>query len=150
MAATETHFLDAEDALLARLRESCPDARAVGSVADMAAMEQRQQTTPALYVLYDGYTPGEDVGRGSIQRITQRWLVICAVRHVAAPQASQSAREDGGRLLSQVLAALQGWSPQKGRYSPLRLAAAPPPEYQAGFGYLPTAWDMTLTTRGEH
>ena len=144
---TDAHFLAAEGAIVERLREQCPEARAVSTAADMQAIEQRQQTTPALYVLYDGYEPEQAVGRGRVQRVTQRWLVVAAVRNVAAPHRGDAARDAAGPLLTHTLEALQGWTPARG-YSPLRLQDAPGAQWMAGFAYFPTAWTTELTTRG--
>ena len=80
-------------------------------------------------------------------RITQTWLIVGAVRNVAAHDGS-AARESAGKLLSQILAAVQGFRPHP-ELSALTLTAAGAPEYNAGFMYIPTTWTTPVTTRGQ-
>ena len=142
-------YLGAEPLLLERLREQVEGVRAVLSAADLAGVAESKQPTPALHVLYGGYTPGEQLkgSQGRVQASHQRWVVVVAVRNLRTPHTGEDARGEAGPLLSAVLEALQGWRPSA-EHTPLELAAGPAPGFSKGYGYFPLAFATRVVTRG--
>lgn len=147
MEPISDNFLAPEAAIVQRLQDTV-QAELVGTARDMEQIDERAQRTPAVYVLFDGLQPQETAGSGQVQRIEQTWMVVGAVRNIEDQAGGSAAREDAGRLLSQILAALQGYKPHPdlGR---LALQASGQPEHNAGFMYIPTTWTASTTTRGQ-
>lgn len=137
---------DIEGAILARLRDRLgPDVH-VGPLAELEQVPAMRQRAPAVWVLYDGYTPGSDVGNGAIQRVTQDWLVVVATKSAAGAGKVDAARAAASTLAEQVLGALLGHPLPGGRF--LRLSPAPGPEYDAGYCHVPLAFNCAATFRG--
>jgi len=135
-------ILDVETAIVSRL-QAHGVCEAVYTASELSAITERAQITPAVHVIYSGYSPTREVGRGAIQEVETRWTVVVAVR---------SARRDGphekaDQIFDDVIAALAGWSPGEGR-SPLRLTAAPAAEHRPGFSYYPVQFTTRETVRG--
>lgn len=133
-------FLALENLILTRL--SSTEAGISASIltsADLAGVAEGAQPTPAVHVLYDGYTPQFEAGSGALQQIEQRWLTVVAVRNVRRIRTGASAREAAGPLIMAVLLALTGWRASDD-FTALRLAAAPDPVISQGYGYFPLAW----------
>ena len=141
------NFLSAEPLLIDRLTaELGTEAETVGSITDMQEVEEQAQRTPAVYVIFDGYRPGEAIPSGTAQKLIQQWLVVAAVRNVAAVHTGAEVREDAGALIAKIIPALQGHrlSPD---HSLLRMASAPSAVHRDGFSYIPTAWETTVVTK---
>ena len=140
------NFLDAEALLIAHLTAALGEkVRFVGSMADMQTIEEQSQRTPAVYVVYDGYTPGQTTTESRVAEIKQRWLVIVAVRNVSGVHTGAAAREDAGEVLAHLFPALQAYRPSAG-HSRLTLVPPPPAVYRAGFAYIPTAWETNIVS----
>lgn len=142
------HLLVAERLIHCRLEERLPQEVAIMSAADLVGVSAQAQITPAIHILYDGYSIADEIADGAITMIEQRWLVVVAVRNVRDNASGQATREDAGPLLSLVLSALLGWRPST-EHSALKLGVAPAPVYDAGFGYFPLTFSTRLTARGD-
>jgi hypothetical protein len=140
-------YLAAEALIAERLAERLPGGTHVLTAADLAGVEARAQLTPAAHVVYDGDRLGDAGGRGLAQVVWQRWLVVIAVRNRREALSGAAAREDAGTLIAAALAALAGWAPSAS-HGPLARVQAPRPAYEAGFLYVPLAFETRLITVG--
>lgn len=141
------HFLAPEPLIEARLKAVLPTGVHVLTAADLAGVEERQQVTPAVHVIYRGYRPTQDQGQGRIQEIEQTWWTVVAVRSVRDIKSGAGSREEAGPIVDATLEALMGWRPLDG-FLPLKLAPATAPAYRAGFAYHPLGWTTRTTKRG--
>lgn len=132
-------FLALEPALVARLRERLPESVHVLTGADLADVAEGSQPTPAVHVVYQGYSADP----GPMLTITQTWLTVIAVRQVASVRSGSGARADAGVIADSVLAALHRY--RAPGYRPLQLTTAPRPGYRGGHLYLPLAWTTAYT-----
>ena len=143
------NYLKIEGLLKEKLRDCVSDAKAVYSVSDLAAIQEKAQVTPALHVLYSGdQLPGADgnqTGTGRGQMVFQRWMVVIAVRNVRDVQGGEGVRESAGALISSVIKAVQGWNPSC-EFRNFKRVSAPTPVFNAGFGYFPLAFEIQLVT----
>lgn len=135
-------ILDAETAILERLKQELDAGIAVQSAQQISDVEERQQVTPAVHVIYSGYTPTREVGEGTIQEIETRWMIVVAVR--SARRGGQAEKADP--IFNQAIKALSGWKPAPGAKA-LKLAPAPAAEHQAGFSYYPLMFTSRETIR---
>lgn len=143
------NYLIAEQLIMDRLQPRLSSAIKVLPAADLAGVfEGGAQAAPAVYVIYQGYRPTQEIGNGSEQQTEQTWWVVPAVRNVRDTRAATATRETAGQIMLDCLKLLLGWKPSK-EHSPLKLAPAPPARYLGGFGYFPMAFTTRLTTRGE-
>lgn len=141
-------FFALEALILERLKAaSLPGVRKVGTAADIAAVAEAQQTTPAVYLIYGGYRPTQmrEGSGGRVQELEQTWVAVVAVRNVR-DMAGTAAREDAGPIINAVLASLQGWKPTAD-FRELHLSDPPPPEFTEGFGYYPLAFQTRFVSK---
>ncbi len=135
-------FLSAEDELVARLNEKV-SAR-IYSADELSSIEERAQVSPSVHVIYDGYTPTQEIANGAIQQVEHRWLIIIAVKSV---KDTKSQRDKASPLIDETLEAMLGHQPTT-ELDALRMADAPAPVYTANFAYFPLAFTARATYRG--
>ena len=127
-----------EPVIVARIAENMPKGVKVFSAADLAGVREAAQHTPAVHVIYDGYRVVQ--ADGAVAEIETSWLTVLAVRNARAQKTGSAAREDAAKLVSSLYGSLAGWLPPGG-VRELELANAPRPGFDAGFLYLPLAWN---------
>ncbi|MDP2783300.1 MAG: hypothetical protein Q8O38_01710 [Sulfurimicrobium sp.] len=143
------NHLALEPLLIERLKSAVPEFRDVIGMADLAAMQESSQVTPAAHVIYQGDTlpSGNSAGQGSTQMVVQTWWVVVAVRSARDTRGGSGAREEAGTLLGGVIQALSGWNPGNG-FQPLQRVNTIKPGFNAGFGYFPLAFETRFVTNG--
>lgn len=144
-----------ESALVARLKDKL---QAPGHVlhvytaGEYAQTEERSQLTPAAAVIYNGYTPGDEVGQGVQQAVAFEFLVVLITRSGVDFTQGGGAADDVSPIFDALLPAVIGWRPPiqgQGFPSPFRLAPAPGSAVsEQGFAYWPAAFTIRRTYRG--
>tara|TARA_R110001583_G_scaffold63498_2_gene185819 strand:- start:938 stop:1417 length:480 start_codon:yes stop_codon:yes gene_type:complete len=147
----EADYLAAEDLMIARLEKALTDIERlkVLSPAELADISQAAQHTPALHVIYAGdrVPGGNATDRGNYHVLTQRWLVVVAVRAPQTQSSGRAARGAAGPIISRVIQALSGWRLGVG-FGPLVRINAPGPAYRkGGFGYFPLQFETVIATQ---
>ena len=88
-----------EDALLTVLQSAVagtsPAVKVLGA-AELAKVNEASAPSPALHLIYAGYTPVEDAG--SALMLEHRWIVAVAVKNAATLATGAAQRADVGRL----------------------------------------------------
>ncbi len=144
----QENFFNLEPVIMARLREQLAGlqpAVKVLTAADLDGVEENKQFTPAVHLIYQGYSVAESLrSDNSAARITQDWLAVVTTSRKKAIRAGDAAREDGGVIAVRVCAALMGFRPA-GSSKPMKLANAPNAGYNAGYHYLPLAFEAEMT-----
>lgn len=148
-------ILDPEAAIVARLQARIDEGTwttskkpRVLAAADLANMEERSQIVPALYVIFDGYEPTQQVGDGRVQEISQDWTIAVAVRNAYSHQNAQGVRDEANPLIDLVLGAMLGWSPGTGFRTFKMQPGVGPVFSDAGFGYFPLQFQTRVAVRG--
>lgn len=143
------NHLALEPLLIERLKSAVPEFREVIGMADMAGIHEASQNAPLAQVLYRGDTlpSGNSAGQGSTQMVVQTWWVVVVVFSARNTLSGAGVREDAGTLISSVLEALSGWPPGQ-VFMPMQRVNAPSPEFNAGFGYFPLAFETRFVTNG--
>ena len=152
-------YLDLGAAIINRLRDQCPAAKAVLSGAEFADTESWMQFVPALFVLYDGddIIEGQGrAGRGVAQFIHQRWTIIVAVKSAAATFIGGATEyyPEASVLLQQTIAALQGQvlitnADGFELHRPLvRVTPRGGPAYGTGYARMPLTFRAQIFTQG--
>lgn len=130
-------FFAAEPLLVARIQQEV-SVPFVLTASEAALVEERQQKTPAVYIVYAGGDPEGDPGRsehGDVTVFRQRWAAVVAVRNVENTVTGEGIRDEAGPLIVQTYRALAGWRPRAG-FNPLIMAGDVQAAYsEAGFGY---------------
>lgn len=140
-------FADAEQKILDRLRERLPAGTTIEPIRELERVPELRQRAPAVFVIYDGFSIGETIANGQIQKITQEWYVVVATRSARGNGSEAAARDQASALCSEVLGALLGYHLGGGSY--LRLADAPGPEYDGGYAHVPLAFSNSATFKGQ-
>lgn len=142
------NHLALEALLIERIKSAVPEFRDVFGMADLAAMQESSQVTPAAHVIYQG--DAIPSGSNTSQKLTlveQTWLVVVTVRSARDTRAGSGAREEAGGLISRVIEALSNWQPAP-EFRPLVRVNAPRPGFNAGFGYFPLAFKFVFYAKG--
>lgn len=142
-------FLGLEPLVIERLKALVPNARAVLAAEDLADVQERSQTTPALHVIYGGYRIVEaaENGRGAITE--QTWIVVVVVKGAGqGGNAPAAVRASAASLVGAVLSALMGWRPAE-RMRPLKLTNGPRPVFSGGFAYFPLTFAALVPVQVE-
>lgn len=135
-----TDYFAAEPLIIARLKAAVPALRTVLGVAELADVPAASQPTPAAFVIYDGDELGATSSSGAAQIVKQRWLVVIAVSQGKGD--GYDSRRVAGPLVSDTLAALQGWAPAG--YREMHRVGGPGPAYVNGVAYLPLAFTAQM------
>ena len=125
-------YLEAGGLIIARLRERLPELR-VDPSWSLAEIRETQDLAPSLLVFLEGDSPGDSVPDGTSHKVEQRWAVVVIARE---------AEGEAGSMISRTIAALAGWRPPGGRFSPLKRVASShtPDRTPAGVFYFPVAF----------
>lgn len=140
-------FHQTEQTVIERLRATLPDGVTVEPIRELERVPELRQKAPAVFVIYDGYSVGEALANGAVQRITQEWYVVIAAKSAKGNGGSNDARDAASVLAGQVLTSLLGFHLGDGKY--LRLTDAPGPEYDAGYCHIPLAFSNSATFKGQ-
>lgn len=138
--AESNNFLALEPHLVALVRTAVAGlspAVHVLTAAELGDVKESAQRTPAVHVIYGGYSVAEDLG--TAWRLQHTWYAVVAVRNVGAQRSGAAARADAGPLVAQVAGALAG-ARLPGATRPLVLVTPPPAGYAAGYQYIPSAF----------
>lgn len=143
------NYLEAEGLIIARIKAEVSGLKAVLPAADLAGVAENAQPSPAVHVIYAGdQVPGSDNQRstsGALQKVTQQWYAVVAVRNARTQTSGAAARETAGPIITQVLAALAGWQPADA-FKPLKRVNAPPPKTIGTFAYFPLLFTTEVYT----
>lgn len=145
---TPGNFLALEPLIIARLKAALPPHVHVLAAAELADMQWAHQPTPAVHVMYGGYS----VERNDVPAfvvITQTWLTVIVTRNLRDMAGGHDARQDAGALAAPVFDALHQWraAGEDGKpagAAPLKLVNAPRADFDDGHFYLPLAWQTTI------
>ena len=136
-------FLVTEQAIASHLEQALPAGVRVFKAAELSGISDKAQFTPAVHVIFGGYSPTQETAAGAIQEVETRWYIVVAVRHARGNAATH---EDADPLLDTVFHTLGGWRPSRGM-TPLKLADGPRPLYESGFAYYPLVFTTRQTLR---
>ena len=138
--AETNNFLALEPHLVARVKAAVAGlspAVHVLTAAELADVKESAQPTPAVHIIYGGYSVAEDLR--TAWRLAHTWYAVVVVRHVGTQRTGAAARAVAGPLLAQVMGALAGTS-LPGTTQALVLTSPPRAEYRAGVQYTPSAF----------
>lgn len=143
-----TDYFACEKEIVERIKDSIPELKAVMTPFSLDGMLESSQNAPAVHVIYSGdVVNGNSVGSGAARTITQRWLIVLAVRLANSQlQDTSSIRGNAGELIPKLLACLQGWQPNSAHRPMVRSAGAPPPGYSSAFAYFPYMFETVIIT----
>lgn len=143
-----TNYFEAEDAIVQRLRENVPELKDVLTPFGLADMLESSQSSPVAHVVYAGDTlPNSEAGKGDTRMVTQRWLIILAVRTPKAQlQKTTEIRALAGAIVPKVLGCLQGWAPVSWMRPLGRASGGPPAGYSSSFAYFPFMFEGRIIT----
>ncbi len=89
-----------------------------------------------------------DEQRRSQVAMAEAFAVVAQVRNASTQLTGEAVLAEAGLLLVECVKALLGWTPDPDAYEPLTMIAAPAPEYGAGFGYYPIAFQTRYILTG--
>ncbi|MBF0627862.1 MAG: hypothetical protein HQL91_06550 [Magnetococcales bacterium] len=135
----------AEGLILARLRTQVAAFRLVAGARELKSIPAGTGTTPALYLVADGFQPLGSAG--GEQALEPLWLAVVAVRHGRQVADGAGERQEAGPLLAAVCQALIGWQPADG-YAPMRLVTTPGALFTDGLALFPLRFATRLRVGG--
>ena len=138
---------DIESAIAKRLTDKLENV-SVMTAADLAAVTEDRQPTPAVHVVYQNYRPLEVRPDGQVAVIEQSWIVVAVEKDVSNMRSGEASRLAAGELAERVLPLLMGWKAPTAA-GPLMLSAPPKPAYSNGITYLPLAFTVKTTVSSQ-
>lgn len=141
------NYFDAEAAIVARIKDQLNDAiKAVLTPFSIGDMIEASQQSPTVHVIYGGDQVASTEGNGAKAMISQRWLVVLAVRAPKAQlQQTGDIRVIAGDIIPNLLKALQGWQAIP-EMRPLVRVNGPSAGYSSTFAYFPFLFEGRLVT----
>jgi len=140
-------WLEAEEPIIARLRDKVPGARTVIGMSEFSRAHI-EQNAPAVVVMYDGDRLPDSAGEGQAVLAAQRWVVIVGVRNVRDAAAGGAARREAGPLLTAVIKALSGWAPGQ-MFTGFVRVTSPRAGYEPGFAWFGLAFETRTISMGD-
>lgn len=128
------NLLDAEQAIINRLKDQILDAKLVASTANIVGLLPDGITPflPALFTQPGSAEVLDYAGNGLGTAEETEWIVVAAVKLLPDAANMASSYAPVGELLGNVATALAGWSPLP-HYRPLRYAGRDEPEFSPGY-----------------
>lgn len=138
------------DQLMEQIRarlESLGIFKDVLTAADLADLEERQQQTPGVSVIYQGIVIDDTAHSSKAAKIRDRVGIVITETFTQYDAANLYAK--AAPLTEQTIGRLIGWTPE-GYMHPLTLAGAPEPLFtEEGFAYFPLEFDIKRTIRAD-
>ena len=143
-----TDYFVCESQIVDRIKAQIPELKSVSTPFNLEDALESSQNSPAVYVIYAGdVVNGNSVGNGESRTISQRWLIVLAVRKANSQlQQTSSIRGDAGVIIPKLLNALQGWKPNAACRNIARVPGAPPPAASSSFAYFPYLFETVIIT----
>lgn len=138
-------WTDIEQSLVDVLKTALPDVRVL-TANDLKDVDEANQPTPAVHVIYNGYRVSESRPDGLISRVSQNWMTVIAVKNLRDRKRGSAARTDAVALAEKIAGALMG-EKLPAAAGPLVLATAPAPGASDGFLYVPIAWTADVVLK---
>lgn len=133
-------FFVVRDSLKAKIEADMPEIRHVYFAEDLDGVKESSQNTPAVHVLYQGYSPAQAERQRVDITIDQVWAVVLVLRQARG-------KYEGGEILDKLIQALHGFQPS-GAVMKLELASSTfAPSYRPGVAYYPLAFSTRVINR---
>lgn len=145
MTTPDTDYLAVIPLVVAQLKDALGSDVQVLEAADLAGLEEAQQPTPAVHVIYDGDVVGESLSNGK-QAIDHRLMLVVVVDNTRQGDGGESSRQEAGPLMASVIKAVAGWKPSND-YSAMKRTNGLRPGYTDRHAYFPLVFLTRLTTR---
>lgn len=129
-------FVDLENEIVARLKETVPANVRVMTSAELASVTEGNQPTPAVHVIYRNYRVVETRPDGKAARIEQQWMLVVAVKNLRQMISGDAARSDAMELADIVAPSMMGWKAAAAT-KPFKITNAPAAAQGTGHYYLP-------------
>lgn len=143
-------FLEAESAIVQRIKDELAaqailKARVL-TAAELDALKDKANISPAIYVILQSYEPASDVGLYA--SFNQTFLIVVAVKSAKGNGDANGIREAASPLIDFVLKSLIGFKPSKAHHA-LKAVSGPSPEYESNCGYFPLSFQTRYVANGE-
>jgi len=136
-------WLSAGGAIVARLVAEVAELRQVTTLASLSEIEAVTIQSPSAFVVWHEDAIGDATAQGAAQIVSQRWLVVVAVRSARDAGTGAGVLAEAGPIVTMALKALMGWQPSAA-HRPLARVAAPRPGFSGAFGYFPLAFETRI------
>ena len=141
-----TTFLEIENHIFDRLKAVITNpTRIYTSPSFQFSIENLSEFSPAIHIIYDGYSIGDMRGNGLGTVYLQRWIVAIAVKNVRNLESRLPARKEVSEIIDVVLNSLNGFRPINNQFSQLKPINSPVNAFDsAGILFLPFAYEIAL------
>ncbi|ABK43779.1 hypothetical protein Mmc1_1268 [Magnetococcus marinus MC-1] len=128
------NYLQIEGLIVQRLKDQLEGIRVLSSWG-MPVIHEEAELPPTVIIFLEEDKPGPI--QGNQQKVEQTWLCLVVVR---------DAESDAGALISRVITAVVGWTPDRTLFKPFqRTASAYSPDYSPnGIFYFPLAFETSF------
>jgi len=137
------------DLIQARLEALLPTLYTTATVPVLraATVETLPKNVPLAVVVVPAGLEVDEQRRNQVA-VAEAVAIVVQVRNPSAQLTGTAAMTEAGPLLAACVGALLGWTPDGDAYEPLSMIAAPGPEFGAGFGFYPIAFQTRYVLSG--
>lgn len=133
-------FFVVRDGIKAQIEAAVPEVRRVYFAEDLDGVKEASQITPAVHLLYQGYSPAQAERARVDITLDQVWAVVLVLRQAQGDYG-------GGEILDKLVQALHGFQPS-GAVMKLELSNSPfSPSYRPRVAYYPLAFSTRVINR---
>ena len=135
-------FFATADAIQAEIEARIPAVKKVYQAKDLEGVTNASQVSPAVHVLFSGYTPAQSERIRQDITLDQTGSVVLVVRHARGKQ-----EQEGGAILDELVRVLHGFKPSEALLALELAPAAFSPTYRPGVAYFPLAFTTRVVNR---
>lgn len=133
-------FFVVRDGIKARIEAEIPEVKKVYLAEDLDGVKEQSQFSPAVHLLYQGYSPAQAERARVDITLDQVWVVVLVLRHAKGEYG-------GGEILDKLVQVLHGFQPS-GAVMKLELTSSPySPSYRSKVAYFPLAFSTRVINR---
>lgn len=140
-------LLDGGSAIEARLKAKCPTASCVLPEVSLAGVKENAQKNASLYVVLHSYKPQPSDALPD-RKWEESYLVVAVVSNASQVTSPAEVQKQAATLLTEVIAALDGWRSQSAFAGALEAIPGPAILIENGWGYFPLAFKAKSVTTG--
>jgi len=131
--------------LEAKLPSLCPGLTI--QVLRAATIESLPKNVPLAVVVVPAGLEVDEQRRYQVA-VAESVAVVVQVRNPSTQLTGAASMAEAGPVLAACVGSLLGWTPDSDSYEPLSMIAAPGPEFGAGFGFYPIAFQTRYVLSG--
>lgn len=138
------NFFTAGQAIVEHAKAQDWGLKKVEFVKSLLHVRDSRQTTPSLYVTYEGYRVVDTTGEGERVKMAQKYAITLGVSNASSQTDVLAMIDDAGLLIPQIFKEFSGWRPTP-KHSKLIPVGGNKAWLDTAFSYYPFTFETIFT-----